>query len=186
MEKFIDIFKRVIFKFLITQKPVAGAVPFCAGVDLPASPRVFRFRVRNRDIGIAFCAVGLRLPEQQKILRAPDAHLCAVLAVFAPSEAVGLVVLAHNVSLNRDPPEKQKTMFAEMRYRFIAERVNDRRTGMLHGAEQNPVFDVDCGDTAGLQNPEQFRCQKVHLLKELFIVQIVPEVIVIRRVFIMV
>ena len=68
----------------------------------------------------------------------------------------------------------------------VRKRVYGRHSVACCVAEQYTVFDVDTEQSAGLQYPHQFGSEIVHLLKELLVILIMPEVVVCRRVLVVV
>ena len=66
------------------------------------------------------------------------------------------------------------------------ERVDRWHALSRHRAEQDPVLDVDAGEPAGLERAQQLRRQEIHLREEMRVVVRVPEVVIARRIFIVV
>src|SRR5690606_35558450 len=84
------------------QLAVAAGAPEGVGVDLPLGAGVLGLVLAHRLVGVALGTIGLWLAQQQDVLGGADAHLGAVLALLGPTQAVGLVVLAHYVGDNGD------------------------------------------------------------------------------------
>ena len=66
------------------------------------------------------------------------------------------------------------------------ERLNCRRGQPGDIGELHAIFDMNRSHAARLQSPQQLRGEEVHLLEELIIVRVVPEVIVAGAVLIVV
>ena len=111
-------------------------------INLPPSARIVRLALFDGRIRVCFGSIRRELAEQQDVLRTPDPHLAAVLALLRPAEAIGLIVLAHHVGHDRDHAEILKSvphvvLNAERMERFDGRHARSRRI-----AEQNAVFDM--------------------------------------------
>ena len=77
-------------------------------------------------------------------------------------------------------------MLHVVEYGHVGERVYGWHSVTRSVSEQHSVFHVYAEQSAGLQNPHQFRCEIVHLLKEPVVILIMPEVVVCRRILVVV
>ena len=173
-------------QFRLGRQAVARAAPVTVRVNLPLRPRVFLLALGDRIVRISLAMVGRQLAEQQDILRAANAHFGAVLALLAPSEAVGLVVLAHHIGHDRDHAEVGKPVLHVMPDTHCVERLHGRHAHAGRVAEQHAVFDMARKHPAGLEDAQQVGRQIVHLLEKAFGILVMPEIVIAGRVFIVI
>jgi hypothetical protein len=143
------------------------------------------FVLHHALVGVAVARVRRRLPEEEHVLRHPDAHARAVLALLRPAEPIGLVVLAHDVGDDRDHPEVGEAVALVVEDRVGVERARRLEPEAVHPARPDPVLHVHRHHAARLEHAEQLRRQEVHLPPEVRVVVGVPEVVVARRVLVL-
>jgi hypothetical protein len=108
------------------------------------------------------------------------------LHVLGPAEAIGLVVLPHHVGDDGDHAHVGEAVRQVVERRLHVERVDRRHALAGHAAEQDAVLDVDRGDPAGLEHPHQLGRQEIQLAEEVIVAVGVAEVVVARRILVVV
>ena len=165
---------------------IAAAAPESVRVYLPAGPAVVFLALADWRVGIAAAAVALRFAEQQDVFGAAHAHLGAVLALFAPAQAIGLVVLAHHVRHHGDHAHVVESVPDAVKDGLGVEGADGGRSRAGDVAKQDTVLDVAGVYPARLQHAQQFRSKEVHLRPKVGIVVGMPEVVDRRRVFVVI
>ena len=66
------------------------------------------------------------------------------------------------------------------------EGVNRRHTVSGSVAEQNAIFNMDRGDPAGFQNPQELRYEEIHLPEKSVIILVMTEIVIRWRILIMI
>ena len=97
-----------------------------------------------------------------------------------------MIIFSHDVGHDGDHAEIGKAVLDKVGDAVGVKRFDSRHSHAGDVAKLDAVFDVNRSHTAGLQSPQQLRRQIVHLLKECVVVWVVPEIVVRRRIFVVI
>ena len=173
-------------QLLFGHQPVAAGAPEAVGVDLPLGPGVFLLALDHGFIGIGRRRVRGQLPKQQDVFRTADAHLAAVLALFAPAQAVGLIVLPNHVCDDGDHAEVLEAVAHGVLDGHGVEGLHRRHARARGVSEEHAVLDVAGVHPPRLQHSQQVGRQIVHLPEKIVVVLVHAEVHVVVGILVMI
>ena len=182
----LQLVHREALKLILCHKSVAAGAPIAVRINLPLCAGVVILALAHRFVRIRLRCVRRQLAKEQDVLRASNAHLRAVLALFRPSKSVRLVILAHNVGYDSNHPEILEPMLHAMFDYKRVERLHCRHARARRVPEKHSILHVTAVHATRLQHAQQIRRKEIHLFKELLRVRVVPEVIVAGRVFVVI